>query len=214
MKKVMPLVFSLALFSLAAFAKAATNHKCTLEQTTEFNTSVALATADYVETMTVFAQSATTASNILEKSAEVYNTYQERIGTAVALLSNACLLELATAEDHYAECMEPLQSALTAAQQSLASIANSYVETGDRVAYEGGMRGIVKTVLQSVPRVCWYQPLSRPSAVPESAACPQEWAAYDQCGEENKKAIVMGAGSINNLTRKYVSQCYRPACPR
>lgn len=104
--------------------------------------------------MVVFAQNAANANSISERSITVYETYQESIGTAVTLLSNACLLELSAAEDHYAECMEPLQSAFMAAQQPLAAIANSYVETGDRVAYEGGMRGIVKAVLQWVPRVC------------------------------------------------------------
>lgn len=206
-------VVSLALFFTASFAMAAQTEKCTLEETTDFNTVVALAMSDYIEGMAVAANTATNASDLLQKALQLDKAYRTTIGNAAFSLSNVCLFELLTAEDNYQQCQGPLNASTMKAMEPAKLAAERYVKTGDRKSYEADIREIVRTTLQSVPRACWFQPASRPTQS-TAQACPSEWSAYERCEANNKMAIVTGRGSLNNLTRKTISLCYRPACPK
>lgn len=206
-------IVSLALFFTASFAMAAQPNKCTLEETTDFNTVVALAVSDYIEGMAVAANAATNASDLLQKALQFDEAYRTTIEKAAFSLSNVCLFELLTAEDNYQQCQGPLNASTMKAIEPARLAAERYVRTRDRKSYETDVREIVRATLQSVPRDCWFQPASQP-AQSTAQACPSDWSAYERCEANNKMAIVTGRGSLNNLTRKTVSLCYRPACPK
>jgi hypothetical protein len=216
MKNIMPLVVLVGLLCGASFAKAQQKSKCTLDQTIDFNTAVALATADYVAAIRIVMQNAANVSDPLQRILQIQKTFETRMAKVVEALPDACMLELVTAEDNYAVCAQPFNDALVTNQQAMQSVAAAYAQTGDRQAYESSIREIIRDVLKSIPRKCWYQPLSRPPQAPQQVQqpCPMEWFAYDQCNENNKKAIVTGVGSLGKLNRNLVGPCFRPACPR
>jgi hypothetical protein len=159
----MVLLTTLALFTAVLSAQGEMNSQCTLEQTIDFNTAVALATSDYVMNLQDMAAMARNPEmNVAELTSRrqlIQKNFEASIKSANDSLPAACKREatLGTAGAHFDQCKGPLAAALTQAQPAMQSAKEKYAQTGDRESFEASVREIVRAGLQSEPRVCWYQ---------------------------------------------------------
>ena len=205
------LVVAWVLLAGVSSAQVGANDGCTLEQTTDFQTAVALAVSDYYLGMTmVAAKTAMDASMLLQETLHLQKAYEAALERAVNSLPQACQRALsAAAAAPSDQCKAPLEAAAMKRQQPLALATQQYLQTGDRAAFETSTRENVKAMLQSLPRACWYQSLSAPQPGPNQPdnRCPQLWSQYDRCVRDFKMCIASGGRACSYT-------CVRPSCSR
>jgi len=203
MKNLILLTIFLALVIGVSSHQTLAQDSCALAQALEFHTAVAVAEFYF-----------SAAGSKTYQNGQILNT---ELVTAANHLPDACLIELLEAQGSD-QCSRSIAAALAKQQDRFNSLAQESQQNMDPQFLTPKFRAVMRLMLESVPRTCWFQPLSQ---APQSASqasrpipCPQEWAAYDSCNEANKKAIVAGVGSLGHLNRNLVSPCLRPSCPQ
>lgn len=163
MKNPTLLIAALALLAGTSSAQIATSAACTLEQTVDYNTAVALAVADYnfsVQALTETArEEGISAAEQTSRLQQLQKKYDARAESISGCLSPACRreLELGKAGAHYDQCKGPLAAALLQMRPRMHSATQQYMQTGGRAVFEATVREILKVVVQSEPPICWYE---------------------------------------------------------
>jgi hypothetical protein len=176
-----------------------------LEQTTDFNTAVALATADYGMDMTAAASSTTDGHLLLARTQQIQKKYSARLQLATAFLPASCLreAELGKSGALYDQCKEFLAGAVVTMQQPVLSARERYLQTGDRASFEATMRQLVRAALESEPRECWYQ--QQPTPSPDPLKCEQKRNDFAWCERDYNMCIASGKRNCSYT-------CEKPSC--
>ena len=212
MKNLMFLTISLALVIGVSSGRAWAQDKCTRGVALELHTAIALAqfyagTAEY---------DARLDGTLDSKKYQIQKNYEAAITKAAKQLPDKCLIELLTAKGND-QCTAFFSAAIARQQNRMVSIGQESLENSDPEFLTPKFRELMRLVLESIPRSCWFQPISQAtqpaSQGPGPKPCPWEWSRYNDCNEENKKIIGRGIGSSAGFTRELVNLCFKPACP-